>query len=404
MQLKQPPAALPILVLAFTVLTAGLTGFLCGDAGAQPQEPEGAKIDFSTVFSRAKGGNIAPCRAINDPYPEFNGIAVDSGNGLVAMSDTNLKSLLLYNLRAGSANSPDITPALTQIKGPSTYISYAAGVAIDPVRKMTCVTENDVGDDVACFPFGASGDYQAMVLAVPHGAYGLGFSQSRKEMAVAVEHNAQIVIYRTGATDAQPPLREIRGAKTRMADPHGLYWDDVNHEIAVVNHGNWSRAYWDIDYTDGGHYQQPSITVFADSAVGNMAPLRVIQGANTGLNWPSGIAVDPVHDEIAVANTGGNSVLIFSRTAHGNLHPLRVLKGPHTGISVPMGVAFDPAHNQLWVADFGHAALVFERTANGNARPARMIRNAPADTPASRFGNPFSMAFDSKRGELLVPN
>ncbi|MBF6567668.1 MAG: hypothetical protein IVW54_02180 [Candidatus Binataceae bacterium] len=378
---------------------------LCGNAGAQTKPPgSDAKINFDTVFSRATGGNIAPCRAINDPYPEFNGVAIDTTNGRVALSDTNLKSLLLYDLQAGSADSPDITPALTQIKGPATYISFAAGVAIDPVRKLTCVTENDVGDDVACFPFDASGDYKAQVLATPHGAYGLGFSQSRKEMAVAVEHNEQIVIYRTGATGATPPLREIRGLKTQMADPHGLYWDDVNHEIAVVNHGNWSRAYWDVDYTGGGHYQPPSITVFADSAGGDTAPLRVVQGANTELNWPSGVAVDPVHNEIAVANTGGNSVLIFSRSANGNVRPIRTLKGPQTGISVPMGVAFDPIHNELWVADFGHTALVFDRAANGNAKPQRILRNAPANTPSSRFGNPFSMAFDSKRGELLVPN
>lgn len=361
------------------------------------------KIDFASVFRSAKGGNIAPCREIFDPYPEFNGIALDPEHNLVGLSDTNLKSLLLYHMDQGST-SADITPQIGQIKGPATYISYAAGVAFDPDRKMVCVTENDVGDDVACFPVTANGDYQARVLAVPHGAYGVAFSHRLRQMAISIEHNAQIIFYATGATGATLPLRSIRGPQTGMADPHGIFWDDHNHEIAVVNHGNWSRGYWDIDYNGGGHYQPPSITVFSDEAKGDVAPLRTVVGNKTELNWPSGIAVDTVHNEIAVANTASGNVLIFSRTASGNAAPLRVIQGPHTGLSIPMGVAFDSAHNTLWVANFGHDALIFDRTANGDAAPLRVVRNAPKGTPAARFGNPFTVAYDSKRDALIVPN
>jgi hypothetical protein len=39
--------------------------------------------------------DIPPVRTIADPYPAFNGVAVDAANGLVAMSDPNRKSLLL---------------------------------------------------------------------------------------------------------------------------------------------------------------------------------------------------------------------------------------------------------------------------------------------------------------------
>ncbi|HLH75686.1 MAG TPA: hypothetical protein VKV28_02665 [Candidatus Binataceae bacterium] len=359
---------------------------------------------FAQVFGRARGGNLAPCREIYDPYPEFNGIGLDPAHNLAAMSDTNLKSLLVYSMNAGGADDAALTPHLQQIKGPDTYISYAAGVAFDPVRHELCVTENDIGDDVACFPYGANGNSQAQVLAVPHGAYGLAFSQRLKQMAVAVEHNEQIIFYRTGATGAQLPLRAIRGPHTGMADPHGLYWDEINHEIATVNHGNWSQAYWDLDYPGGGHYQPPSITIFAEDAKGDAAPLRTIQGARTQLDWPTGIAVDTRHNEIAVANTAGGSILIFSRTARGNVAPVRVIKGPRTGVTIPMGVAFDPMHDQLWVANFGHTALVFDRLAQGDTPPLRVIRNAPAGTPMAGFGNPFTIAYDSKRDELIVPN
>lgn len=391
-----------LIAIAATIgLGAGLSG---SSARAAAGALSPAKYNVQAVLQKAPGGNIAPCREIADPYPEYNGIALDPVHHLAALSDTNLKSLLTYDLNQVSADSPDPTPARGQIKGPSSYISYAAGVAFDPERRMVCVTENDVGDDVACFPDNANGDYQAHVLAVPHGAYGLAFDQRLKQMVISVEHNAQLLFFRTGATGAELPLRSIRGPHTELADPHGLYWDEVNEEIGVVNHGNSSPGYWNMDYTGGGRYQPPSVTIFSDHEKGDVKPLRVIQGVNTQLDWPSGIAVDPVHNEIAVANTAGGSVLIFSRTAQGDVKPLRVISGPHTGIYIPMGVAFDPTHDSLWVANFGHKAMEFSRTAQGDAAPIGIIRNAPKDTPAVRFGNPFTVAYDSKRDELIVPN
>ena len=49
--------------------------------------------------------DIPPVRTIADPYPAFNGVAVDATNGLVAMSDPNRKSLLLYDRVRGQARA-----------------------------------------------------------------------------------------------------------------------------------------------------------------------------------------------------------------------------------------------------------------------------------------------------------
>jgi DNA-binding beta-propeller fold protein YncE len=70
-----------------------------------------------------------------------------------------------------------------------------------------------------------------------------------------------------------------------------------------------------------------------------------------------------------------------------------------------MAVAVDAKNRELWVANFGdHTALVFDLNASGNTAPKRVIRNAPAGTPTAGFGNPITVAYDSRRGELLVPN
>jgi DNA-binding beta-propeller fold protein YncE len=118
-----------------------------------------------------------------------------------------------------------------------------------------------------------------------------------------------------------------------------------------------------------------------------------------------GLGDDPGNNEVAVGNNGDSSVLIFSRTADGNVAPVRVISGPKTGINRPMGVAIDAANNELWVSNFiDHSALVFDRKANGDVAPKRVIRTAPAGTPSPGFGNPQTVAYDSKRGQILVPN
>jgi len=116
-----------------------------------------------------------------------------------------------------------------------------------------------------------------------------------------------------------------------------------------------------------------------------------------------GVAVDEVNNEIIVANNGDNSVLIFPRTATGDAGPRRAIRGPRTGITGPMGVAV--ARDEIWVANFGdHTALVFPRLATGNVAPRRVLRNAPAGKETSGFGNPYAVAYDTRRGEILVPN
>ena len=46
------------------------------------------------------GGDVPPTRIVADPYPTFDGIAVDPENGLVVMSDENRSGLFMYD-RAG---------------------------------------------------------------------------------------------------------------------------------------------------------------------------------------------------------------------------------------------------------------------------------------------------------------
>jgi len=362
----------------------------------------------------AVGGDIIPLRQVSDPYPVFNGIAIDTENNLVAMTDVNRKSLLSYPRSAGSQGR-GITASQHQIFGPLTNVGFVAGIALDSQRKEILAVNNDIEDTMIVLPYDAQGNAApSHMLAVPHQAWGVALSRTHDEIAITVELQEAVVIYKRDAKNVEAPMRVIRGPSTGLADPHGILWDDRHNEITVANHGNYRGLVKDVGggcvptgnaEPEAGAVLPPSISTYSGDAKGDAKPLRVIQGENTRLDFPMGLSDDIANDEFAVANNGDNSVLIFSRTANGNAAPVRILAGANTGINRPMGVAIDLVNNELWVSNFvDHTALVFDRKASGNAAPKRIIRTAPAGTPSPGFGNPQAVAYDSKRDQILVPN
>jgi hypothetical protein len=68
-------------------------------------------------------------------------------------------------------------------------------------------------------------------------------------------------------------------------------------------------------------------------------------------------------------------------------------------------VYVDTIHDELVVSNMGnHRATVYPRTVDGNTAPIRTIRSGPEGKTALMIGNPGSVAYDSKREEILVPN
>lgn len=383
-------------------------------AARAPARQEVGSVSADWPGREVLGGDIPPVRAVADPYPTFDGIALDPENNRVVMSDENRHSLLAYDRTSGS-QSDEITQPLRHIIGPETLLGFSAGVAVDPGRREMYTVNNDGGDKMVVFSYDDQGNSKPRrILNVPHQAWGVSLNRTRDELAVTVQQLHGIVVYHREAKASEAPLRIIRGGKTGLADPHGVYFDGINNELVVANHGNWTElkrytAYDPLTSGSGtyvpGRFQPPSITVHAAAASGDAPPLRTIQGPRTQLNWPMGLDVDTARNEMAVANYGDSSVLIFRRTDSGDAAPVRVIRGNRTSIVGLVGVAIDTKHDELWVANYGdHTALVFDRAASGNVEPKRIIRNAPAATPTCGFTNASAAAYDTKRGEILVPN
>jgi hypothetical protein len=194
---------------------------------------------------------------------------------------------------------------------------------------------------------------------------GLSLDVVNNEVAVVNRAGASVRVFARTATGNVAPLRSLIGQATVLSNPTDLAFDAVHNELVVANNGG-------------------SLTVYARTANGNTAPLRSISGVATGFNnGPIGVAVDLVNNEVAVTNPSYGpsflpSLLVYPRSASGNVAPLRAIVGAATGMVFnPNGVAVDAVNNELVMVNGGNSTIrVYSRTADGNAAPLRTIAGA----------------------------
>src|SRR5919201_6730567 len=101
------------------------------------------------------------------------------------------------------------------------------------------------------------------------------------------------VVFKREAKKFDAPVRSVRGPKTQMADPHGIYFDETHNEVVVANHGNFrpgelitsytaydaresrqERAGGAVDENARGPFVPSSLTIYHGDAKGDAPPLR----------------------------------------------------------------------------------------------------------------------------------
>ena len=388
-----------------------------GAAGVASAAVPGSSADVETAKRR-------PLRVIHDAYPSYSAVAVDVTHNEVVLQDENLFQILVYDRLANTPPTASMTEPKRVIAGEHTKLEFNCGLYVDPQTGDIYSVNNDTMDTMTIFSRDAKGNVPpTRQLSTPHGTFGIGINEERQEMFFTVEHSSSIVVYPKNAVNEDQPLRHIQGNQTRLADPHGIALDTKNNLIFVGNFGSMkefaaaeagssqSQAAPGSGLPRGrakpgyGKIRPSSITVYPMTAQGDVPPLRVIEGSKTRLNWPVGMTVDSDRGELFVANDAADEILVFRSDASGDVAPTRILKGPRTGIKNPTGLFLDKKNNELWVTNFGnHTATVYRLTADGDTPPLRTIRSGPLEEPALMIGNPGSVAYDSKREQILVPN
>ncbi len=183
----------------------------------------------------------------------------------------------------------------------------------------------------------------------------------------------QIAVFARLADGDANPVRKIEGQKTLLGRTmHAIAYDEIHDEFIVPQ--QFAQA----------------ILTFAGDASGEAPPKRVIQGSKSRLMDPDRLGLDPVHHEIYIPQ--GDYLLIFDRRAEGNVAPLRVIEGPDTGLGANAAGA-DPSRNLIIVAGSGFLSpgergtifRIFDRMADGNVKPKMEIRGPDA------MGGPFAV-------------
>jgi DNA-binding beta-propeller fold protein YncE len=178
------------------------------------------------------------------------------------------------------------------------------------------------------------------------------------------------------------PQRVITGQGSRLGRTiHGLAYDAVHDEIIVPN------ALAD------------AILVFRGNANGDEAPIRVIQGPCTRLITPHSVSIDAEHGEILVASLTGKRINVYRWDANGNVAPIRVITGPQTQFGHLVGIAVDPVQNLMAVAN-SEDILIFNRTDNGDIAPRARI----AGPKTGITDEPWQMQFYKGKIYLAASN
>jgi DNA-binding beta-propeller fold protein YncE len=292
---------------------------------------------------------------------------------------------------------------------------------------------------------------------------------AHNEVVLTDENLFNVLVYdrqaRTSPNSVTELKRLIGGLKTKIEFQCGLYIDPVNGDIYAVNNDTidtlviFSRkAVGDVPpdrelHTPHGTFgiavdedkkemfltvqHDSAIVVFNKMAKGIEAPIRVIQGDNTGLADPHGMALDTKNHLLYVTNHGSvhqvrpsdrpaskrsprlpfwpltrddavpgsgkmlpPSITVYPKDAKENAPALRTIQGPKTQMNWPTGIAVDPAANEIFVAnDGGNSVLVFKATDNGDVAPVRVLKG-----PKSLISNPTGVYLDKTNNELWVAN
>jgi sugar lactone lactonase YvrE len=149
-----------------------------------------------------------------------------------------------------------------------------------------------------------------------------------------------------------------------------------------------------------------NITIYAPNPIGavNELPTAQINGVNTGLNGPSGVAVD-AFGRIYVANklggSGSGSITVYAANPSGtvNATPLATITGAGTGLSGPTAIALD-ASGKIYVANSGNAVTVYAANPSGTLNEAPLATITGVDT---QIASPYGIAVDAA-GTIYLAN
>ncbi len=330
-----PTSALP----AFSYITVSLSSGVTDTVG-------NALASYSWSFYT--GGSFAPSRLYVASYSSNIGVF----NNPVS---------------AGTSSFPD-----RLISGPSTSFAFPAQIWLDSAADRLYVS-NEMGNRITVYNNAstAAGDIApsriisgvSTSLSLPEGMW---LDAAKDELYVASWFNDSILVFSQASTTAGNivPSRVISGPSTSLDNPFGFWLDTANDRLYVSSGGTGTG----------------SILVFnnARTATGDISPDRIISSPTASLITPRNLWLDTETDQLYVACADVDSINVYNNasTINGDVAPSRVISGANTGLNWPTSIWVDKTTNRLYIGNaHGNNVLVFDNvgTANGNISPIKQI-------------------------------
>jgi hypothetical protein len=158
----------------------------------------------------------------------------------------------------------------------------------------------------------------------------------------------RVLVYPRTGNGNVAPIRILQGPDTMLDNEGTLAVDPVNDVIVVAQ---------DVVRADSG--MQGHILIFDRAASGNTKPRGVIHGPKTGITrinqmqiyGPKGWIITAQPGFVEMQTPEGVFIGIWSIHDNGDVPPRWKLGGSDTEMIKPRGVAINPKHKELMVAD-----------------------------------------------------
>jgi len=142
-----------------------------------------------------------------------------------------------------------------------------------------------------------------------------------------------------------------------------------------------------------------SVLLYGANGQGGFQLNGTISGGNTGINSPSGLAVD-TQSHLYVSSYYENTVSVFPTTSLGNVSPSTILTGSSTKLSSPIGIAID-GNGVLYAANNNNGTVTEYQTSelnvftgDVNLAPSREITSSHTTADPKDFDVPRGIAVD----------
>jgi len=326
---------------------------------------------------------IAPMNALrNRAQPSRYATVETRSCSCIYVVQSTTSEILIYRRRTHLINRH---PA-QDIVGPDTGLNNPSAIAIDSSGRI--YVTNYGSDTITVYASNATGDAKPIAtLGGPETGISTptGIALNAKGNIWVSDQipsgNSTILEFAAGASGDVAPLVTIGGLTTRLHETSGVALDAAG-EIITMN----------FQSPDGSN--EGYVEVFAPQAQGDTAPIRSIQGSNTGMIGNAGIAADRKGD-VYVPVAGYNVLLVFAAGANGNVPPSQAIGGGNTQLFIPLGIAVDRkdtifAINQATGGGSGIMGVtVYPAGATGNVSPIQMITGSH-----TKFHWPNAIAVD----------